>query len=61
MAEEGEYHDEAMEAATADYLSEGIANLNLGSANTAQDEGEDGVVTWTQQQLSKNAYVRADR
>ncbi|KAG9205142.1 hypothetical protein G6514_008719 [Epicoccum nigrum] len=60
VAEEGEYHDEAMEAATADYLSEGIANLNLGSANTAQDEGEDGVVTWTQEQLSKNAYVRAD-
>ena len=60
MAEEGEYHDEALEAANADYLSEGIANLNLDSAKTAQDGEDDVFVAWTQEQLSKIAYVRAD-
>ena len=61
VAEEGEYHEEALEAANADYLSEGIANLNLDSAKSAQDGENDGVVTWTQEQLSRNAYVKAHR
>lgn len=59
VAEEGEYHEEALEAANADYLSAGVANLKIEATDAGDDKEEDGVVTWAQEMLSKTAYVRA--
>lgn len=61
VAEEGEYHDEALEAAQADYLSEGIGNLKIEATDAVQDEEKDVVVTWAQEILSKTAYVQGCR
>lgn len=57
VVEEGEYHDEALEAANADYLSVGAATLSIDSAAAAQFE-EDKSVSWARNHLSKTAYVR---
>ncbi|KAH6620484.1 hypothetical protein C7974DRAFT_235136 [Boeremia exigua] len=56
VTEEGEYHDEALEAANADYISEGAANLTIEPNNTAQSEEEDKVVAWARFHLSRNAH-----
>ncbi|KAJ4358898.1 hypothetical protein N0V95_002678 [Ascochyta clinopodiicola] len=55
VAEEGEYHDEALEAANADYLSEGIESLGLDFTEQAQNEDGDRVVAWAQKQCSRTA------
>lgn len=56
VAEEGEYHDEALEATNADYLSEGAANLTIDSAAATQGD-YDRAVAWAQKSLSRTAYV----
>ncbi|KAF2632847.1 hypothetical protein BU25DRAFT_84490 [Macroventuria anomochaeta] len=56
VAEEGEYHDEALEAANADYLSEGVAGLTINSAADARSKEEDNVLTWAQKHLSRTAH-----
>lgn len=61
VTEEGEYHEEALEAANADFLSEGAANLSIDPADAAQNEGVDKAVTWAQKHLSRTAYVREGR
>lgn len=58
VAEEGEYHDEALEAANADYLVEGIASLTVDSTDEFQNEGTNKVVAWGQKHCSRTAYVR---
>ncbi|KAJ8116596.1 hypothetical protein OPT61_g2001 [Boeremia exigua] len=55
VAEEGEYHDEALEAANIDYLSESAASLTIDSADAVQSE-EDKVVSWAQENLSRTAH-----
>lgn len=58
VADEGEYHDETLEAATVDYLSEGIKDLRLGHPGKIQNVEEDEVIAWAQNECSKTAYVR---
>lgn len=58
VAEEGEYHEEALEAANADYLSEKVTGLNIDAGNDAGSKEEEGVVSWAQEHLSRTAYVR---
>lgn len=57
VAEEGEYHDEALEAANADYISDGIQSLELNQSKQAQSE-EDKTIAWVQQSCSRTAYVK---
>jgi hypothetical protein len=70
VAEEGEYHDEAIEAANADYLPETTARLAIADDLVEEDsepqkEGSEAnkqdnvqVVAWAQTRWSKTAYVR---
>ncbi len=58
VIEEGEYHEEALEAANADYLLEKAASLTIIPPGTIQSEEEDEVAAWTRNYLSKIAYVR---
>lgn len=58
VAEEGEYHEEALEAANADYLSEKVAGLHINASDDAKSEEEEKVVSWAQEHLSRTAYVR---
>jgi hypothetical protein len=68
VAEEGEYHDEAIEAANADYLPETTAKLTVDSEsesepepepreNEAKTEDDIQVVVWAQTRWSRTAYV----
>ena len=58
VAEKGEYHDEALEAAYADYLSAGVVGLTIDPTNGAQNDEDDKTVIWAQMHLSRTAYVR---
>lgn len=58
VVEEGEYHDEALEAANTDYLAEGIASLTVDPTDDLQNEGTDKVIAWAQKHCSRTAYVR---
>lgn len=58
VAEEGEYHEEALEAANADYLSEKVAGLNIDGDDDSMTAQGDQVISWTQNDLSRTAYVR---
>jgi hypothetical protein len=60
VAEEGEYHDEALEAANADYLSEKAAGLNINAGDEAGSKEDGEVVSWAQKHLSRTAYVRGE-
>lgn len=60
VAEEGEYHEEAVEAANADYLSEKVAGLDIDAGNNAATEQDDKVIFWAQNDLSRTAYVRGE-
>lgn len=60
VAEEGEYHEEALEAANADHITWAAANLEINATDAAQNEDEDKVVAWAQQRLSLTAYVEGD-
>ncbi|KAJ4409602.1 hypothetical protein N0V91_002523 [Didymella pomorum] len=56
VAEEGEYHEEAVEAANADYLSEKVAGLDIDAGNNAATEQDDKVIFWAQNDLSRTAH-----
>ncbi|KAF1833785.1 hypothetical protein BDW02DRAFT_359923 [Decorospora gaudefroyi] len=58
LVDEGEYHDEALEAAQKDLLSEEMANLTVGMETQAPLVQHDDlkVVTWAQTRWSKSAY-----
>lgn len=58
VAEEGEYHEEALEAANTDYISEKVAGLNADAGDDAANGEEEQVISWVQKNLSKTAYVR---
>jgi hypothetical protein len=60
VAEEGEYHEEAVEAANADYLSEKVAGLNIDAGDDATTEQDEKVISWAQNDLSRTAYVRGE-
>ncbi|KAF9698719.1 hypothetical protein EKO04_003246 [Ascochyta lentis] len=56
VAEEGEYHNEALDAANADYLSEGIESLGLDRTEQAQNEDENRAIAWAQKRCSRTAH-----
>lgn len=57
IAEEGEYHDEVFEAATADFLVEKMAKLAMKAGEGDEKSDEDQVVTWAKTKWLKTAYV----
>ncbi|KAH3948830.1 hypothetical protein HBI70_235650 [Parastagonospora nodorum] len=54
VVEEGEYHEEAIEAARDDYISEVLAQLSVEEENESKEE--EGAVTWAQTVCSITAY-----
>lgn len=58
VAEEGEYHEEALEAANADYLMEGVAGLSIDGNDGSEVKEDDKIMIWAQQHLARTAYVR---
>ena len=57
VAEEGEYHEEALAAAEADFLSDRMASLDVDQNAEKILTKEHDIVTWTEAKSSKNAYV----
>jgi hypothetical protein len=55
VVEEGEYHEEAIEAARDDYISEVLAQLSVEEEN--ESKGEEGAVRWAETVCSITAYV----
>jgi len=55
VVEEGEYCEEALEAARDDYISEGLAQLSV--KEDIDSNEEEGAVRWAQTECSITAYV----
>ncbi|CAO2657515.1 Nn.00g036410.m01.CDS01 [Neocucurbitaria sp. VM-36] len=56
VAEEGEYHDEALAAAEADFLADRMASLDVDQNAEKVPTKEHEIVTWTHTKSSKTAY-----
>jgi hypothetical protein len=61
VVDEGEYHEEALEAARTDVVSERMAGLDLGVETKTSSLQDDEILTWAQTRWSKSAYVRSCR
>jgi hypothetical protein len=61
VVQEGEYHDEALQAAWADVISERMADLNIADEMRIAPLKEDDILTWAQTRWSKSAYVSSCR
>jgi hypothetical protein len=57
VVEEGEYHEEAFEAAQIDFASEKLSELEVHQNQEANSNGENDVVAWAQSKCSRVAYV----
>lgn len=57
VVQEGEYHDDALEAARIDLLSEQMKHVAIDSEKEAGSLEDDQIATWAQTRWSKNAYV----
>jgi hypothetical protein len=57
IVEEGEYYDEALEAARADFVSERMATLEIDNEKEVASTQDDEVLTRAQTQWSNSAYV----
>lgn len=57
VVEEGEYHDEALEAAQADYLADKVVRLSVDQGHESAFAEEHDVVVWAQTICSKTAYA----
>jgi len=57
VVQEGEYHDDALEAARMDMLSEQMKNVAIDSETKSTSPEDEQIATWAAIQLSKNAYV----
>lgn len=58
VVQEGEYHEEAREAANVDFLSEKMATLALEKNAEAISTESDELENWARTNWSKRAYVR---
>ncbi|USP82676.1 hypothetical protein yc1106_09950 [Curvularia clavata] len=56
LTEEGEYHDEALDAARADLIPEKIADLSIGADKETLPSGYEDVITYARTQWSRTAY-----
>jgi hypothetical protein len=59
VVEEGEYHEEALQAAWTDVVSERMADLDLDDETKTAPFKKDDVLAWAQARWSKSAYVRS--
>lgn len=59
VLDEGEYHDEALEAARTDFVSERMTELDLKDEEKGSSLEDDDILTWTQMCWSKSAYVNS--
>jgi len=57
VVQEGEYHDEALQAAWADVISERMADLNISDETRTSPLKEEDILIWAQTRWSKSAYV----
>lgn len=57
VLDEGEYHDEALEAARTDVISERMTGLNLKDEEKNSSLEDDDILTWAQTRWSRSAYV----
>jgi len=57
VVQEGEYHDDALEAARTDMLSEQMETVAINSETESAPPEDEQIATWAAIQLSKNAYV----
>lgn len=57
VLDEGEYHDEALDAAERDCLSERMANMSVECKDHDENQHTEYVVEWAQTQWSRKAYV----
>jgi hypothetical protein len=57
IVDEGEYYDEALEAARADYVSETMATLEIHNEKKVASTQDDKVLIRAQTQWSNSAYV----
>ncbi|KAH8723944.1 hypothetical protein GQ44DRAFT_684228 [Phaeosphaeriaceae sp. PMI808] len=56
VIEEGEYHEEALEAAKVDYMSERLANLVIKCHGEQDLDKDDSTINWAQTDCSMTAY-----
>ena len=57
IVDEGEYYDEALEAARTDFVSEKMDIRTIDTEKEVASTHDDEVVTWAQTRWSSNAYV----
>jgi len=55
VVEEGEYYDEALDAAKIDFISERIASAVIDTEKTSSEDTE--IIDWMQKHWSRHAYV----
>lgn len=60
VIEETEYHDEAMEAAEIDYLSNAMAHLGAETGAHEPPSTEDKILSWVRSDCLRKAYVSID-
>jgi hypothetical protein len=58
VVEEGEYHEDALEAAKDDLISGNLAKISLSEQERPDLDGEESAVAWAQTECSSTAYVR---
>jgi hypothetical protein len=56
VVDQGEYHDEALDAARTDVISERMTNLDLDDETKTSSLQDDEILTWAQTHWSKSAY-----
>lgn len=57
LVDEGEYHEESLEAAKVDYVTSKTASLAIEEQKNLASDGNDSVLQWAQRECSKVAYV----
>jgi hypothetical protein len=57
VLEEGEYHEDALEAAKDDFTSGNLAAISISEEKSPALDGEESVVVWAQSKCSNIAYV----
>ncbi|KAI2477640.1 hypothetical protein Ptr902_10802 [Pyrenophora tritici-repentis] len=60
VAQEGEYHDDALEAARTDIATEQMRDVAVDSEKEVTSFEDDEIAAWAQTRWSKNAYVSAE-
>jgi hypothetical protein len=57
VVEEGEYHEEALEALRSDWISKRLAQVSIEGQSAGQSAHEEDAIRWVQAECSVTAYV----